>query len=56
MVENLVLSDDSSALNLDVLDTLSVVHLVKLIKLFEQDNSVFIRVDLLEQLTHLFGF
>jgi hypothetical protein len=56
MVENLVLSNDSSALTLDVQDTFGIVHLIELIKLFEQYNPVLIRVDLLEQRTHLFGF
>jgi hypothetical protein len=54
MIENLVLSDDRFFLTLDVFDSDGVVCLVEGIELLEQYNSVFIRVNLLEQRTHLF--
>jgi len=54
MIENLVLRDDSFFLTLDIFDSVGVVCLVEGIELLEQYNSVFIRVNLLEQRTHLF--
>jgi hypothetical protein len=56
MIENLVLSVDRFFLTLDVFDSDGVVCLVEGIELLEQYNSVFIRVNLLEQRTHLFWF